>query len=491
MSQNPGTAMDGHDTIFPVGNIGEANTVRTVDQRHPKLILAVTACLVFDLLANLAPGAVISGLYAGDPWQHPAFGIALLAGFTSVMMFAMAGAYRAECLVDQNRSTVLRLVVVGCIWTATLAIALAFKKTDHLSLVWILCWLSSSSAMIVIGVRILHAAYGTTGTLSSLSKRYVVVKTTHAIDNGSSLNLPLPYVIAKAVSCDGVTEALSIVEAEISSGNSIVLSSSASELHDVMCGIHRFRLSGVDVFLDIHAAERARSGSVSQLASFPLVHIIRRPMTDIDVALKRFVDLFLGFLCVLLILPVLVIISALILIEDGRPILFRQPRRGFKDEVFEVWKFRTMRAQDSDLGGVHQASSDDQRVTRVGRHLRDSFLDELPQIFNVLQGKMSLVGPRPHALKMTVAGSPVAELVAEYASRHNIRPGMTGLAQVRGFRGPVHDVTHLKNRVESDIEYIERWSLPLDLWIITRTIKLMATKTIARKLGRTVSLPCP
>ena len=113
--------------------------------------------------------------------------------------------------------------------------------------------------------------------------------------------------------------------------------------------------------------------------------------------------------------------------------------------------------------------------------MRRTCLDELPQLYNVLQGKMSLVGPRPHALLMNVDGVPVGDLVANYASRHNIRPGMTGLAQVRGFRGPVHDLAHLIGRTESDLEYIERWRPMLDIWIITATIRIVVSETLFGK----------
>ena len=140
-----------------------------------------------------------------------------------------------------------------------------------------------------------------------------------------------------------------------------------------------------------------------------------------------------------------------------------------------------MRAKDADIGAVRQVLRDDERITFVGRFLRASSFDELPQLFNVLQGKMSLVGPRPHALQMTVDGVLVGELVKEYASRHNIRQGMTGLAQVRGFRGPVHDLKHLQSRIESDLEYIEQWRPTLDLWIMVMTVKVLLSEALFAK----------
>ena len=149
---------------------------------------------------------------------------------------------------------------------------------------------------------------------------------------------------------------------------------------------------------------------------------------------------------------------------------FRQRRHGFNNEEIVVWKFRSMRADAADARAERQVTADDDRVTRVGRFLRKTSLDELPQLINVLKGEMSLVGPRPHAIGMKTGDVESAELVAEYAHRHRMKPGMTGWAAINGSRGPVDTPAEVQRRVALDIEYIERQSFGLDLKIMAMTM---------------------
>ena len=142
-------------------------------------------------------------------------------------------------------------------------------------------------------------------------------------------------------------------------------------------------------------------------------------------------------------------------------------------ETIVVWKFRSMRHAAADATASRQVCADDNRVTRVGRFIRATSLDELPQIFNVLSGEMSLVGPRPHAIGMKTGETESALLVAEYAHRHRIKPGMTGWAAIKGSRGPVDTEAQVRERVQLDIEYIERQSFWLDLWVIAVTIPVL------------------
>jgi len=172
----------------------------------------------------------------------------------------------------------------------------------------------------------------------------------------------------------------------------------------------------------------------------------------------------------------MLLIALAIKFDSRGPVFFRQTRLGFHDKAFKVLKFRTMRAdasQGAETGPVlRQTSRDDDRVTRLGRILRRTSLDELPQLFNVISGEMSIVGPRPHAKTMTTAGLPLHAVLDVYASRHRIKPGITGWAQVNGCRGEVTTEAKLRQRVTLDCYYIENWSVALDAWIIFRTIGL-------------------
>ena len=177
-------------------------------------------------------------------------------------------------------------------------------------------------------------------------------------------------------------------------------------------------------------------------------------------------DLTVASLALLLFLPLLLLIAAAIRAEGPGEVLFRQARTGLQGRRFTILKFRTMRAAASAEAEVRQASRGDPRVTRVGRVLRRLSLDELPQLLNVLRGDMSLVGPRPHALTHDAAW---AELAPGYAYRFQAKPGLTGLAQVRGLRGEIHDEESLRRRIAADIEYVDTWSLAGDLKLLALT----------------------
>jgi lipopolysaccharide/colanic/teichoic acid biosynthesis glycosyltransferase len=192
--------------------------------------------------------------------------------------------------------------------------------------------------------------------------------------------------------------------------------------------------------------------------------------------IKRAVDLALALTALtVLCVPMLAIWLAIWLDSSGPP-LFRQRRIGQHGKSFDLWKFRTMR-HESSPPPLRQATRDDPRVTRFGAWLRRTSIDELPQLYNVLLGHMSVVGPRPHAPGTRAGGRLFEDVAAHYAERHRIRPGMTGLAQVRGWRGETDTEQKLLHRLASDLEYIESWSLRLDLTIVLRTIPLV-TRTL-------------
>lgn len=188
---------------------------------------------------------------------------------------------------------------------------------------------------------------------------------------------------------------------------------------------------------------------------------------------KRLQDLLIGAAALVALTPLLLLIAALVKLDSKGPALFRQKRHGFNQEEIVVWKFRTMHADRGDAAGVIQARVDDDRVTRVGRILRKTSLDELPQLLNVVRGEMSLVGPRPHTPGMKTGEVECARLVGEYAHRHRMKPGMTGWAAIRGSRGPLLDAAMVRRRVQLDIDYIERQSFWLDLWIMLVTVPVL------------------
>jgi exopolysaccharide biosynthesis polyprenyl glycosylphosphotransferase len=189
--------------------------------------------------------------------------------------------------------------------------------------------------------------------------------------------------------------------------------------------------------------------------------------------LKRLEDIVLASVLLIGVAPMMIAIAIAIKLDSRGPVLFRQPRYGHNNAVIQVLKFRTMQQHFEDRGASMQTLRNDPRVTRVGAFLRRHSLDELPQLFNVLFGSMSLVGPRPHGLGTTVGGQELERIVSNYYARHSIKPGITGWAQVSGWRGNLDTVEKAIQRVQHDLFYIENWSLLFDLRIIARTFAVV------------------
>jgi putative colanic acid biosynthesis UDP-glucose lipid carrier transferase len=210
-------------------------------------------------------------------------------------------------------------------------------------------------------------------------------------------------------------------------------------------------------------------GRLHDLNGVPVVGMCETPFTGTNQLVKRIEDIVLSSVILLLIAPILLICAIGVRMSSPGPVIFRQKRNGLDGEEITVYKFRSMRAMDNGPV-VKQATKDDPRITRFGAFLRRTSLDELPQFVNVLQGRMSIVGPRPHAV---AHNEMYRKLIKAYMVRHKVKPGITGWAQVNGHRGETDTVDKMQARVEYDLEYLRNWSLGFDLQIIARTIKLV------------------
>ncbi len=191
----------------------------------------------------------------------------------------------------------------------------------------------------------------------------------------------------------------------------------------------------------------------------------------VQMGLKRAMDIVIASIALIVLLPVLCLIGISIRLTSPGPALFTQPRWGRNCEKIKVYKFRSMYADRGDESGVDQTRVGDSRITPLGAVLRKTNLDELPQLINVLKGDMSLVGPRPHAIGMQAAGMLYEDLVPEYHKRHRVRPGITGLAQMRGLRGPTLLASKSRERVAADLYYVDNYSLMLDIRILYGTLR--------------------
>lgn len=219
----------------------------------------------------------------------------------------------------------------------------------------------------------------------------------------------------------------------------------------------------------LNAKIRLNANAYSYVDQVPMLAVMDKPLRDWDRLLKSLEDRVLGTLLLCLAAPVMAAIALAIRLETKGPIFFRQQRYGFNNELIGVWKFRSMYDSDADATASKLVTHDDPRVTRVGHFIRRTSLDELPQLFNVIVGDMSLVGPRPHAIAAKAHSDLYQTVVDGYFARHKVKPGITGWAQINGWRGETDTHEKIQRRIEADLYYIDNWSILFDLYILAMT----------------------
>jgi Undecaprenyl-phosphate glucose phosphotransferase len=227
----------------------------------------------------------------------------------------------------------------------------------------------------------------------------------------------------------------------------------------------------VDIRLSAHTNKlRFRPRAYSYLGEVPMLDVFEAPITDWDLVLKWLFDRVVGAFILLLVSPVMALVALAVKLDSPGPVLFRQKRFGFNNERIDVFKFRSLFHDQADPLATKVVTKNDSRVTRVGRFIRKTSLDELPQLFNVVfKGNLSLVGPRPHAVQGKLQSRLFADTVDGYFARHRVKPGITGWAQVNGWRGEVDNEEKIQKRVEFDLYYIENWSVLFDAYILLKT----------------------
>ncbi len=235
----------------------------------------------------------------------------------------------------------------------------------------------------------------------------------------------------------------------------------------------------VDIRLAAHMNKlRFRPRAYSYIGKVPVIDLFDKPLAEWDIVLKTVFDRVVGTLALVTLAPVMLMVALAVKLDSKGPALFRQKRYGFNNELIEVFKFRSMYTEQLDIKADKLVTKNDPRVTRVGRFIRKTSLDELPQLFNVVfKGNLSLGGPRPHAVNAKAAAALYDEVVDGYFARHRVRPGITGWAQINGWRGETDTSEKIQKRVECDLFYIENWSIFLDMYVLAATpISLIKTK---------------
>lgn len=234
-------------------------------------------------------------------------------------------------------------------------------------------------------------------------------------------------------------------------------------------------LKGTGVIGEILLREENRLGAigVGELAGQDTIVVSRTPLSLNNRIKKRLFDLAVAVPLLIALSPLLIVIAILIKLDSPGPAIFKQPRVGQSNSMFDIWKFRSMRQNGEGVDGAQSTLRDDARVTRIGRFIRATSIDELPQLINVLRGDMSIVGPRPHALGSRAGDQLFWHVSPQYWMRHTLRPGITGLAQIRGFRGATHRTEDLEQRLQADLEYVNGWRLSRDVTILLGTVRVL------------------
>jgi Undecaprenyl-phosphate glucose phosphotransferase len=414
-------------------------------------------------------------------------GATCIASLGAILYLTRIGAYRVEA-IEKPRAYLLRIAIGPLVGLSVLSIALFLLKSgNEYSRLWALLWAGSATAGLLAARALAAQAVAACQRVGISAPRIALVGATEdaeavikALQNAGSGHFRVEGVWDDRQARTGPIHAgipilgtLGDLEERCRRGliDTVVIALPLGAQRRIDDIVRRLGRSAVDLHLTTDVVGRRYAGyPLGTMAGLPLIAIAQRPLKDWDAVAKWGFDKIVGSLLLLLAAPLLAFVALAIKLDSRGPVLFRQKRLGFHDQIIEVWKLRTMHHDDADPLADRLTQRNDPRVTRVGKWLRRSSIDELPQLINVVRGEMSLVGPRPHPLHAKAADLPYAQVVADYARRHRVKPGITGWAQVNGFRGETRTAEQILQRVALDLHYIENWSLWLDIKILGLTM---------------------
>jgi Undecaprenyl-phosphate glucose phosphotransferase len=440
------------------------------------LVVCVAGIAAYLLIFG-AGSATLTGRYIGST---------LVATVGCALVIEQFKAYASDCL----HARWLRISRVLAGWACTvallLAVAFALKITEDYSRIWAWSWFISAAILMPAGRLALRGWLDQRIAEGRLAERVVIVG---AGEHGQRLAGHLDEEAKHSVRILGFIDDRDATRVEIAGKHPL--------LGDTRHLLELIREDSVDrVFIALPwSAESRMRELIYQLAvapvhislcpdfigfnftyrpfihvaGLPMLQVFDRPISGWSYVVKALEDRILAAAFLVLLAPLLGVVTLAIKLDSPGPIFFQQRRYGFNNRLIAVWKFRTMYVHQTDHDAHRQTTRDDPRVTRVGRFLRKTSLDELPQLVNVLVGNMSMVGPRPHAVATKADGRLFEEVVDRYAARHRVKPGITGWAQVNGWRGETDTVEKIQKRVEYDLYYIDNWSVWFDLVILART----------------------
>ena len=462
----------------------------------PEVVAGVTKLIDFSLM--LAAGAASFAFYLvaviNDPDGLDRYALStLLAATLFVIGFQRIRGYDFKMFSYLRwQATRIALIWLGAV-SALLLLAFLSKTSVAYSRGWMLSWTAMTLGLLLLHRSILYLAIARWKRQGRLERRVVIVG---AGEPGEQLVAKLQRLRDESVAILGIfDDRKTRVAPRI--GDFEVLGTT----DELLTFARRVPIDEVIVALPLNAEQRLRMlftklgrlpidlrlsvepiadafpvRGVSHLGDVPMLEIVDRPLKHWSAVTKWFEDTILGSLLLLLLAPAMALIALAIKLDSRGPVFFAQERFGFNNQVIRVLKFRTMYVDRGDPTGAQRTVRNDPRVTRVGRFLRSVSLDELPQLLNVARGEMSLVGPRPHAITMRAGDRLYHDAIEDYLNRHRVKPGITGWAQVNGLRGEIDTLDKARQRVTYDLDYIEGWSIWLDLKILLMSFRILIAR---------------
>ena len=452
------------------------------------VVLTGAMRLIEFLIAVLTGAATYAAYLLPENDQGLEYGSAiLLISAAAVLTFQGFEIYSIAAF----RSHIHQLTRLAVAWTLVFLVAFAisfFGKFDGVySRVWVASWYISGLACLLVGRLALTALVRHWARDGRLVRRVVIVgggpegeSLIRALESEADSDVRIcglfddrsgersPPIVAGVPKLGTVADLVRFTR--LTRVDLVLVSLPLTAEERVLQMVRKLWVLPVDVRLAAHMNRlRFRPRAYSYIGNVPVLDIFDKPIADWNMVIKTVFDRVVGLLILILLSPVMLATAIAVKLDSPGPILFRQRRLGFNNEVVDIFKFRSLYHEHADPNARQVVTKGDSRVTRVGRFIRKTSLDELPQLFNVLRGELSLVGPRPHAIEAPTANRLWEEVVDSYFARHRVKPGLTGWAQINGWRGELDTQEKLQNRVECDLYYIENWSLGFDLYILFRT----------------------
>jgi Undecaprenyl-phosphate glucose phosphotransferase len=449
------------------------------------VIVGVAQLIEVLLLATL--GLAIFSTYVSD--GEAFFYVPLIVGSVAVanVLFNAARTHRTPAyrtIVEQSGRV---LAAWSFVFTLLAVGIFLFKAQDYVSRVWLVSWYASG-AVVLVGFRMsLRALVRQWTAEGKLKRRTVIVgggkdaeALIDALQKGADSDIRLfglfddrnddrsPESVASLPKLGRVADLLEF--ARRTRVDLVIVSMPLSAEKRVLEMLKQLWVLPVDIRLSAHMSQlRFTSKAYSYVGDVPVFDMADRPISDWNLVFKWVFDKIVAVTALVLLSPIMLAAAIAIKLESKGPVIFKQKRHGFNNELIEVYKFRSMYTDRSDANAAKLVTKDDPRVTKVGKFIRKTSIDELPQFLNVLQGRLSVVGPRPHALQAKADNRLYYDAVDGYFARHKVKPGITGWAQINGWRGETDTVDKIMQRVQFDLHYIENWSILMDIYILFMT----------------------